>query len=273
MIQNDEVLEDAIRDAERAGRAAWEGVDVPSEIFARHCRRVRAGTEELGRNGADLYLACACAEGDQQALRLFERRVLPAIDPYIARLGLNAAGMDEVRQLLRVRLFADRPRIATYSGLGPLVSWLRIVAVRVAFERTGTSPGDASDGEAVGKLVATAGDPELGLTLNRFRDRFQQALDESFSRLSPRARTLLRMHYVDGLSIDAMGAIYHVHRATVARWLVGIRSTIMAGLREKLMTDARPTSSDFRSLAAALRDELHISVERVLGDGEDRRSR
>jgi RNA polymerase sigma-70 factor len=269
MSEDEDRMDQAVRDADRWGRETWEGVIVPRDRFAGHCRRVGAGIDELTRNGADLYLACACAEGIAQALRVFERRLLPAIDPYMTRLGIRAAAMDEVRQQLRVRLFAERPRIATYSGRGPLVAWLRIVAVRLAFER-GPAPGDASeDADAVGRLVASAGDPELDLTMSRFRERFQRALDESFALLSPRAKTLLRMHYVDGLSIDAMANVYGVHRATVARWLVGIRSTIVAGLRDRLMAEARPTSSDFRSLAAALRDELHISVERILGDGAE----
>jgi RNA polymerase sigma-70 factor (ECF subfamily) len=268
-------FEDAVAGAARRGRRDWPGVEIPVDDFGAHCRQVRAGVDELDRHGGDLYLACACTRGDELAMRVLDRRLLPSIDPYVARLGLGSAGLDEVRQLVRVRLLTDRPRIATYSGRGPLTSWLRIVAVRVAFERDGAGgPGDVSDGgDAVGKLVASGVDPEQGLTLDRFREQFQRALDDSFVRLSPRAKTLLRMHYVDGLSIDAMGVIYRVHRATVARWLVAIRSTVMAGLRDKLTFTARPTSSDFRSLAAALRDELHISVERVLGEAGDQGAR
>jgi RNA polymerase sigma-70 factor (ECF subfamily) len=73
------------------------------------------------------------------------------------------------------------------------------------------------------------------------------------------------MHYVDGLNIEAIGAVYHVHRATVARWLIAIRAEVLNGLRERFALAPKATSSDFRSYYSALRDELHLSISRVLG--------
>ena len=36
--------------------------------------------------------------------------------------------------------------------------------------------------------------------------------------LSAQERTVLRLHVLDGLGTDEIGALYKVHRTTVARW-------------------------------------------------------
>jgi RNA polymerase sigma-70 factor, ECF subfamily len=72
------------------------------------------------------------------------------------------------------------------------------------------------------------------------------------------------MHYFDGLNIDAIAAVYQVHRATIARWLASTRAALVIKLRERLSSSLQASSSDFRSLVAALGPELHISVDRLL---------
>lgn len=260
----------AVAGAVEAAQELWPEVVVPPDVFREHLRQLGADTDAVTRHGPDLYFACACARTDPAALKLFERRILPSLDRYLRRCGIDGAALDDARQKIRVRLFSEpQPRIAAYAGRGSLLGWLRVVATRVALDMVDASDTERTrrgDHEALGRLVAGSGDPELGATKSRLRASFQAALDEGLAGLSPRAKTVLRLHYVDGLNIDAIAAVYHVHRATVARWLVAIRSAVLTNLRERLSLTVRPTSSDFRSLAAALRDELHISVDRVLGE-------
>lgn len=266
----------AVEGALRDGRQLWPDVAVADEDFARHLRALGADRDAIVRHGGDLFFALACARGDQAALRVFERRILPSLDRYLRRCGIQGAALDDARQKVRMRLFSDpNPRIAAYAGRGSLLGWLRVVATRVALDMVDSSDAERTrlgDHDALGRLVAAGGDPELGAAKSRMRASFQAALDEGLAGLSSRAKTVLRLHYVDGLNIDAIAAVYHVHRATVARWLVAIRSAVLANLRKKLSVTVRPTSSDFRSLAAALRDELHISMDRVLASAANARS-
>src|SRR5262249_50262336 len=87
-------------------------------------------------HATDLYLACACAQGDPNALRVFERCYMPEATAHLLRAREGEAFADEVRQALRERIFValdgQLPRIGTYSGRGPLAAWVRIAAVRVA---------------------------------------------------------------------------------------------------------------------------------------------
>ncbi|HTA18393.1 MAG TPA: hypothetical protein VK989_03825, partial [Polyangia bacterium] len=77
-------------------------------------------------------------------------------------------------------------------------------------------------------------------------------------------KTLLRLHLVDRLDIDAIGAIYRSHRATIARRLVGIRAKLLADLRERFALRWGVSSSEVRSLFRLLGNEIHLSARRVL---------
>jgi RNA polymerase sigma-70 factor, ECF subfamily len=229
-------------------------------------RAVGAGPEERGGHGPDLYLACACARGDRAALRIVDG-LLQAIGRQLSRIGIPAGSIDDVLQATRISVLGEeRPAILKYGGRGPLTGWLRKVAFRTALamlpKRTADRGASAS---LLSGLVAEGDDPELGAIRRRHRQAFQHALDESLTRLSRRDKTVLRMHYVDGLSAQAIAAVYHVHRVTVTRWLITIRAEIFAGLRERFSLSQEPTSADLRSLAFALGAELHISVDRLLG--------
>src|SRR6185369_7238603 len=107
-------------------------------------------------------------------------------------------------------------------------------------------------------------DPEIAVAKERLRQPLAAALEAALAALGAREKTLLRLHIVDNLTIDEIGALYRVHRATAARWLVSIRGSVLDAIRGHLGLSARPTSSEFRSIVALLRDELHVSVERAL---------
>jgi RNA polymerase sigma-70 factor len=251
----------------RSGRAAWPKILVSEAAFAAYLEDIKVDDEDLTRFAADLYLACGCLARDPAALQAFDRQVLPVIERHVTKAGLlKQTPREDVSQILSIWLLAGpRPRLARYSGRGSLVGWLKVVASRRALRltlRQRPGPGPLDERTAA-RLAADCTSPEVGATRNLFRTDFQRALDASVAALSPHARAILHMHYVKGLTLDEIGEHHRVHRATVARWLAGIRTTVMAQLRERLTT-ARPTSSDFRSLALAMREELHLSLDRLL---------
>jgi RNA polymerase sigma-70 factor (ECF subfamily) len=267
-------LESATAEAFRAGQAAWPGVAISIEAFTAHVRGSGAGPGELAQHGADIYLACGCALGDRLALQLFDQRVLPRVVQHVARLRVKSEDLDEIRQILRMRLFAHPRRIVGYAGRGSLVRWVRLVATRIALEDTRAlrSEAAADEGHALATLIAGGDEPELSLIRERLREPFQRALQESFADLAPRSRDILRMHYIEGMSFEEIGSVYDVHRATVARWLVGIRSAVVRGMSRRLWAGAEPSSSDLRSLIRALWNELDISLGQFLRpEGSDAR--
>lgn len=256
----------ALAAAESAGLAAWPGVSSSRARLAAHAARVKATVEDLIRHGADLFLASACADGDLAAITWFEKRFLPVVDGALAKMRLGPTAADDVRQNVRVLLLtAPSLQIAAYAGRGPLAGWLRTVTVRAALKVLAADRSAAElAGEVLDRLLVKTVEPELHVVRRGLAAEFQAALEQSLLALTPRAKTILRLHYVEGLNIDAIGDLYEVHRATVARWLTATHKVISTNLRERLARTVRSSSSEFESLAAALREDLHISVERLL---------
>jgi RNA polymerase sigma-70 factor (ECF subfamily) len=220
--------------------------------------------QDLVSRPGDLYLAWACADGDPCALAHFDRIYLAPRD-FHGRLNLSPDVVDELRQQVRIRLLVgDSPRIGRYSGRGPLAAWVRTCAVRLGLNVLSAWKSRASDIEALDALVADGAGPEQAVLRARYAGKFQFALERSFLALGQREKALLRMHYVDGLGIEAIGQVHRVHRATVARWLAAVRERVLMNLWEELEAGLCATSSECRGLLASMRQHLEIDFERVL---------
>lgn len=261
---------DAVRAAWDAGRLAWANVVVELDRFAAH---VAASPEDaLARHGADLYLACACATGDSRALRAFDDEILVPAARAVRTIDDAPAFADEVCQRLRASLLvgdgAERPRIVDYAGRGPLRAWVGVAAVRHALMlRRGQQRQRevSSDDDWTGKLTqASTGNPELDLVKREHAEAFGAALRDAAAALEPRLRATLRMHFVDGLSIDEIGAAYGVHRATAARWIQRARDELFAGTRERLRERLALSPSELDRVTALVQSQLDVSLSTLL---------
>jgi RNA polymerase sigma-70 factor, ECF subfamily len=243
---------------------ALPGVCATSESFA--ARLVQNGVEaaDLRARPADLLLAHACAQGDPWALEHFERRFLSHVPSYARGVKLDASGIEELTQRARIKfLVGNPPGIARYRGRAPLRSWVRVSVVRLALDLACDS-SRSNEANLLDAVAALGDTPEIATTRALYRDRLQRALEAALQRLEPRKRTILRLSAVDNLNVDAIGAIYGVHRATVARWLVAIRSEIFQSLRGDLGIHRPASPSEVRSLIELLRDEIHVSASQML---------
>jgi RNA polymerase sigma-70 factor, ECF subfamily len=90
------------------------------------------------------------------------------------------------------------------------------------------------------------------------------ALGHATSGLDVKQRNVLRLHYADGLNIDDIGALYGVHRATVARWLQNARSTIDSAVHKELADRHGLSDSDVTSLIHGARGQLEENLRRLL---------
>jgi RNA polymerase sigma-70 factor (ECF subfamily) len=272
-------LEETLETLYVSSRAMCPSIDLGAEDYVRHLARHVANEPELeeaihATHGADLYLACASARGDDRALAILEREFLRGIPSAIARLRLARSSVDEVQQLVRERLLLGKggaaPKIAEYSGRGPLASWVRVVAKRSAlnFMRTrdgATHPDEVLADRALAGMPSGTGDPELDVVRARCAGEFKAALEGALAKLPAEERTLLRLHYVDGLNIDELGGVYRVHRATIARWIAKTRDGLLSETRRVLTKELRLTNKEFQSLVASMQSQIHVSIHRLLG--------
>jgi RNA polymerase sigma-70 factor (ECF subfamily) len=252
------------------GARRWPGVEVAATDLAAHLRVVVPGDAPVAAlHAEDLYLACACAAGDARALKAFERELLCQVPEYLRHIDRDPVFVDEVRQRLRERLFVAapgaRPRIVEYTGRGALGAWLRVVAIRVALNlKRRAKPTVPAEGEHAPVLRSPAPDPEVDYLKTRYAEDFRAAFQATLGALSADERNLLKLHYLDGLNIDEIGVAYHVHRATVARWLAHARERILAETRTRLAERLAAAEDDVDSVLDLVRSQLDVSLHKML---------
>lgn len=241
--------------------AGW----VAPERFVAHVRSVVESEAALDTVLAgDLYFALACADGVPDALAALEREHLSRVREFAASVDSTPAFVEELTQRLRARVLvaADgKPaRIATYSGRGSLGAWIRVAAIRLARDLARVEHGQQRRHEAV---EAHAIDPELGYMKSAYGEAVSRAVQEALAALEDRPRTLLKMHYVDGVSIEAVGVAFGVSRATAARLLATARATLVDGIRSRLATSVGVKPEEADSLLAFVRSRLDVSLARA----------
>jgi RNA polymerase sigma-70 factor (ECF subfamily) len=221
-----------------------------------------------GLHTADLYLACGCEAGVPVALRRFEERLLVRVEQYLVRVRADAALVEETRQDLRVRLLLARdgapPRIAQYSGQGPLESWVRVAAVRAALNVITARGRGRQDGALDEDRIADDCDVELGLLRERYRASFAVALRQAVAELPAQERALLRFRFVDGLVPGHIAGIYGVHRTTILRRIEAVQALVLERTRAEVIRKLQISPSECDSILNVVRSRLHVTLSALL---------
>lgn len=263
-------LEPALLALVDEGRRRWPAFAVPVPELAAYLRERSgpAGLPPLAHAG-DLLLACACVRGEQAALQAFQELYDPIVRRVCSRRRVDPALADDARQALYERLLVSRggqpPRIADYRGQGRLEGWVATAAsttllmMQRAAGRRREQPEPSGGGELVGAL-----DPELEFIRARYKSELEEAIAGALQELGDRERTLLRLHLGERLSIDTLGAMYGVNRATAARWLVAARQTLLERARAAMRARLGSSDAELESLGVLLQSQLHVSLARRL---------
>lgn len=254
-----------------AGAPGW----LPREDFAAElASRLDGDDEEAGRwwdhlRADDLYLACACARGVVGALAAFERTYGAEIARTARRFERPGLAADDLVQRLRTKLFTDTPRIASYSGQGFLQNWVRVTTTRTFIDCCRWQPVTpevplADELLAVLPNVGDGADPELGFLKREHAAAFKAAFADAVAALASDDRLLLKQHLIDRLTVDQLGALYHLHRATAARRLAKARQALLDGARAALARRLGVPAADLASAMELVASRLEVSIERLL---------
>ncbi len=249
-------------------RQAFPGLDVPVDAFARHVAarcppELALATWTTTMFAEDLFLACGCLAGVPGALATFDARHGADIDRVLR--GTDRRGLDDAKQVLQQRLFVGAaPKIASYSGRGPLRRWLRVVVGRLLLEVLHAREPLADDWEIAALPVATD-NPELAYLKARYRAAYKQAFADALAQLGDRDRTVLAQYHVDSLTIDELGAVYGVHRVTASRWVLKAEAQVRDGVLALLRARLGLSTEDLREVTQLVRSQLSLSLARTLG--------
>lgn len=267
-------VEVALAAALTTARTAWPRVSLESDAWVRALGELAPRPLDLEKPlgevlVADHYLAFACAAGD--AIAIAECDAILVREAGFAADGtrMHASVRDEATQIVRTNLLAPRENgpaaIGDYAGRGALRSWLRVSVsrelIRIAKAQQRNEPLEEH-------LVQDPGygdDPALEELKAKYRAELAEAFRTALTELPARDRTLLRYQLMDGLTIDEIGAIFRVHRATAARWIAKVRDDLVARTRALMAESLGVDTAEAASIVRLVQSQLDMSVIRHLG--------
>lgn len=256
---------DAARALWEQGRAAWPGLDLPFEhFFVWLLPRLEPGRDPARLVAPDLFLACACLLGVPGAADSFVARYQEAN----VRQARQVAGDTDAAELVQeaaVRLLVpgpdgSPPRLAQYSGRGPLSAWLRMTLLRRALnlrrdQRPSADLGDLPD-------LVSAHDVELSAVRRRYGHQMREIFAEAAAATPADERMLLRMHYALGSTLDELALVFRTSRSSVHRRIEAARAQMLTriadGVRTRLGIDTQDRASLLRVFQSDLRETLAV---------------
>jgi RNA polymerase sigma-70 factor len=256
--------------------AAWPGLALPAEVFARHVReRLPPGTggPDMERtlpvlHLSDLYLACACIHGVPGAAAALEREFLSKVPPLLSRKGRSQQTIDEVCQKLRETLLIQS-HLATYSGEGRLWSWIEVIAKRMANREDRARGGEAAPVSGVVDLLQDSGDPEADAIKRKHLQELQEAMRAAGSALSDEQREMLRFHYRNGLSESKLAKLFNTSQPTISRRLSKAKELILTETQRALRQRLDLSEADFESFIGEIRSRwLDLSLSHLFGGAD-----
>ncbi|WP_164018526.1 sigma-70 family RNA polymerase sigma factor [Pyxidicoccus trucidator] len=248
--------------------AAWPDLEVPVEGFVAFlAERLLPGTSVEQSLEAlhvgDLLLAFACSRNEPLALRHFDEKILSQAVRAAERMDKSPAFLEDLTQQLRQKLFVgDRPRILDYSGRGPLMGWVRAAVLRDALNLRGPARQQEGD-DALLNLPSDRADPELDYLRRRHQREFAECFRAALEALDPQDKTLLRLHFADGVGVEQLAQYYQVHRATLSRRLGNAREAMVKHTLRLMKERYQLSPAELQSVIRLLRSNLDLRMSQL----------
>lgn len=261
-------LEEVLQELVRMGRQAWPDLPLSDADFVAFLGPTIPMSElTVQLRAGDLWLVCGYGQGIPRAIEVVEKQLMPRVQNLLRRMGHSPEMRDDIVQDVReklVEMMAPRSEKAGYRGRGDLGGWLCIVAAHAANRRLERADKEqtleASDALL---LPAPDDDPEMAFLRREYREEVLTAFREALHSLSARDRNVLRYYFLDGLSIDKLGAIYGVHRVTASRWVNDVRETLVLRTREYLSRRVTLSESGFQRVLGLIASQIHLHLAEV----------
>lgn len=267
----DAELAAALGDLHAKGASAWPAIAVAPERFATELvRRLGADVTSVVLAGIhhDVYLAIAGADGDPAAIAACDELCAREVQLATTRLRATPTQADDVRSELRRLLFtSDEGRTAAviaFTGRGDLRGFARVIAARALVKRMRLDRREVELEDEMIDVLTPAIDPEVAFLREQYRSDVDTVFRAAISTLPDRSRAVLRYHLLDGWSIDEIGALYHVHRSTAARWVTSARDELGAKIRTALSERLAIPESQVDSIVALVTSRIEISLDKLL---------
>jgi len=187
---------------------------------------------------ADLYLALACAQGNENAWWEFDQNYRRYIERIARHLSSAETDAEEVTDSVYVELYGTRvvndvrqSKFATYTGRGTLRGWLRTVVWHavidlhrarrdeVSIEDWSESGGEIRDRPGW-RAESRGGESAMvdRVMRERYRAATVEALDTSLAILDDHEKLLLLYYHVEGLKLREIARLVEEPASPLRRW-------------------------------------------------------
>jgi len=233
----------------------------------------------------ELALACACAAGNEKAWEFFIAHFRQDLRVAASAMLRGSGGADDARaeeladslyaELYGVRQGEDGRRKSLFEyfhGRSKLGTWLRAVLAQkqVDFFRT-TGRTVSLDSDEEGETPRALAERLETLPANvdpdreRYARRFDRALADALTNLTPRERMILACYYADELTLAEIGRMLREHESTISRQLERTRRALRKSVTQALQRErpARDGRAGENGLDAA---QIEMAFEYALED-------
>lgn len=275
MTSGDDGREGALRALWQSGRSAWPTLGLDVEAFIAWVGpRLDPDLDPGHLVAADLFLASACLLRVPGAAQAFVQGPLAQAERHIVSIVKAPEARAELMQEIAALLLtpgADgaEPRLAQFSGRGPLAVWLRMTVTRRALN-LGRGKTRLVDFDEVAFERVADSDPELSTLRRRHKSEIAAIFREATAATPREDRMLLRLHYVQGSTLTELAALFRTSRSSLHRRIDAIRDDLMKRIgllvRQRLRIDPSQQGSMLRLFQSDLRDNLRLLLD---GDADD----
>ena len=257
--------------AERAGDIRAEILDRVRLRFALDLRAFEGRVREALVSGTrlerlaldDLYLATACAAGEEGAWEELSQRHFGFIRDFSLRCARRDPPASDVAERVIAELW-QRGKIRQFAGRSTLRTWLGTVVAHTTFNAL----------EARGRIVPLerggdrATEPEAD---GPDRRALARIASEALRALPADARLLLLLYYEQGSTLEEIGAALGASKAALSRRLARIRAALRADIESRAGAatagrDFAGVDLDLAALLAAA-PEVERNRERPVKEG------
>jgi RNA polymerase sigma-70 factor (ECF subfamily) len=265
-------LDEALADGCARARATFPQLAWDDDAFVGYLARTVKSAEPAALATLaieDLFLAGACLANVPGAVEAFRARYRETIRSTAGRM-VPAGDVDELEQHLLDQMLlgsvTTAPKIGGFAGRAPLDRWIAVAAQRAALMWLREHRTEARARSAAAREPSADAHlhPETAFLKQQYRDDFRQAMAAALERLPERDRTVLRMHLVNGISLDKIGKMFGVSQPTVSRWLGAAREAVREDMKKVLGARLGSSSGEIASLAGMVASGLDLSMSVIL---------
>jgi RNA polymerase sigma-70 factor (ECF subfamily) len=269
----DDSIDESVRGLLRAGESSWPQLQVTPEQFVSFLARqlppdLHSSQQLRMLRASDLFLICGLWLRQPAAEEILEARYMPRVHEVLLRLGISAPSIAEIQQDLYIRLFERQDDAIArhgYSGRGELSGWLCTCAVREARRRQNRAQREVTlEQTSSTVLLSTRQTPEMEVLTGQMKEAFQRAFEDSIAALSSRERNLLRYYFLRRLSLEQIGSMYRVSRATSARWVAHAQERLGQMTRERFLTGTEVSAESLPRIMSLIQSRVSIDLGTLL---------